>query len=180
MTRCRIALIVIAIALVPAFAAAQDERPRRFAWDVARAVLIDPTTYAPALIAHEAMRQDWKTSQVLFAHGWLEQNSRYTVTGRVNDIPVSYRDGTHRIRADALTILRHSAVNNVSAAIAERMLIARYPKRKALIRTLSWVERVAFASILTYTNSAAHFRQTSANRRLAREYGYITQSGELP
>ena len=158
--------------LAPLPAAAQAPESRPFAWDVARAVLIDPTTYAPALISYEAIRQDWKTSQILFANGWVEQNPRYTLSGRANDLPVSYEEGTRRIRSAALTVLQYSAANNAGVAVAERLLLARYPRRKALIRALSWAERIAFASALTYRNSADHLRQASTNRRLAREYGY--------
>ena len=160
------------VGLVPASAVAQAEKPRPFAWDVARAVLIDPTTYAPALISHEAIRQDWKTSQVLFANGWVEANPRFTVSGRASDVPVDYDEGMRRIRRSALTIFQYSAVNNASARVIERLLAERYPHRKKLIRALSWAERIAFASFLTYTNSADHIRQASTNRRLAREYGY--------
>jgi hypothetical protein len=168
----RAALTAIVLVLAAALASAQTEERRPFAWDVARAVLVDPTTYAPALISYESMRQDWKTSQVLFAHGWLEQNRRFTISGRANDVPLGYSEGTSRIRGAALTVLRDSAVNNLSARLIERLLVARYPHRKNLIRTLSWVERIAFASLLTYSNSADHLRQASSNRRLAREYGY--------
>jgi len=168
----RAALTAIVLVLASALASAQTEEHRPFAWGVARAVLVDPTTYAPALISYESMRQDWKTSQVLFTHGWLEQNRRFTISGRANDVPLGYREGTSRIRGAALTVLRDSAVNNVSARIIERLLVARYPRRKNLIRTLSWVERIAIASLLTYVNSADHLRQASSNRRLAREYGY--------
>jgi hypothetical protein len=168
----RAVLTAIVLVLASALASAQTEERRPFAWDVARSVLVDPTTYAPALISYESMRQDWKTSQVLFAHGWLEQNRRFTISGRANDVPLGYSEGSSRIRGAALTVLRDAAVNNLSARIIERLLVARYPHRKNLIRTLSWVERIAFASLLTYSNSADHLRQASSNRRLAREYGY--------
>jgi hypothetical protein len=168
----RVAVVVtLALGLAPASALAQAEQ-RPFAWDVARAALIDPTTYAPALMSYHAIRQDWKTSQILFANGWLEQNPRFTLSGRVNDVPVSYHEGTKRIRGAALGVLQYSVLNNVGVRAAERFLVTRYPHRKTLIHTLSWVERIAFASVLTYTNSADHFRQASTNRRLAREYGY--------
>ncbi len=170
----RMFILATVLSFAPASALAQAEQRRPFAWDVARAVLIDPTTYAPALISYKAIQQDWKTSQILFDNGWVEQNPRFTVSGKVNDVPVSYNEGTRRIRGAALTMLRNSAVNNVGARVAERLLIARYPHRKTLIRTLSWVERIAFASVITYRNSVDHLRQASANRRLAREYGYIT------
>jgi hypothetical protein len=87
-------------------------------------------------------------------------------------VPVSYGEGSTRIRVAALGVLQYSAGNNVGAHLVERLLIARYPQKKRLIRTLSWVERIAFATVLTYRHSAEHFRQASSNRRLAREYGY--------
>jgi hypothetical protein len=60
------------VGLAPASVLAQGDEARPLVWDVARAVLVDPSTYAPALISYEAIRQDWKTSQILFANGWLE------------------------------------------------------------------------------------------------------------
>ena len=165
-------IVGLLLGVPPASVRAQADESRPFAWDVARAALIDPTTYVPALISYKAMQQDWKTSQVLFANGWVEQNPRFTISGRPNDVPVSSDAGTRRIRRAALTVLQYSVANNVGTLVVERLLIARYPHRKTLIRTLSWVERIAFASALTYRNSADHFRQASKNRRLAREYGY--------
>jgi hypothetical protein len=172
--RC-ILLIALALGFWPVSAGAQTENARPFAWDVTRAVLIDPSTFAPALIVNEAMQQDWKTSQVLFAHGWLEQNRDFTRSGLANDVPVPFHQGTRKIRRVALTVLGYSVVNNLGAAGLERLLITRYPERKTLIRTLSWVERIAFASILTYNNSARYFRQAEANRRLALEHGYTNR-----
>ena len=120
MTAIRIFVAAALLAVSPLSARAEGDQPRPFAWDVARAVLIDPTTFAPAVLG----------------------------------------------------VLQYSTANNASVAVVERLLVARYPQRKTLIRTLSWVERIAFASILTYRNSTAHLRQASTNRRLAREYGY--------
>jgi hypothetical protein len=174
MTIVRVVIVTVLLGLAPALARAQADEPRTFAWDVARATLIDPTTYAPTLIWYAAIRQDWKTSQILFANGWLEQNPRFTISGRVNDVPVGYDEGMKRIRGTALTVFQYSAANNVGAGIVERLLVARYPQRKRLIRALSWAERIAFASLLTYRTSAEHLRQASNNRRLAREHGYIS------
>src|SRR5688572_25720627 len=168
----RVFIVAMLVGFPPASALAQAEESRPFAWDVARATLIDPTTYAPALISYKAIQQDWKTSQVLFANGWFEHNPRFTVSGRPNDVPVSYDAGTRRIRRAALAVLQYSAANNVGTRVVERLVIARYPYRKTLIRTLSWVERIAFASVLTYRNSADHLRQASKNRHLAQEYGF--------
>ena len=132
----RVFIVAMILGLAPSSAHAQAGESRPFAWDVARAALIDPTTYAPALISFEAIRQDWKTSQILFANGWLEQNPRFTASGRANDVPVSYDEGTSRIRATALTMLQYSAVNNVSARVVERLSSA-HPQEEAHPR-LSW------------------------------------------
>lgn len=167
-------IVAAMLTVWPVSAGAEADRPRTFAWDVARAVLIDPTTFAPAVISYRAIKRDWTTSQVLFEHGWVEQNPRFTISGKPNDVPVSYGEGTKRVRVAALGVLQYSAANNAAVSVVERLLIARYPHHKTLIRRLSWVERIAFASILTYRNSAEHLRQASNNRRLAREYGYIS------
>jgi hypothetical protein len=118
------------------------------------------------------MMSDWKTSQVLFANGWREANPRYTVTGLPNDVPLSYGDGKDRIRGASLKVLQYSALNNALAGVGERLLISKYPNRKKLIRTLSWVERIGYASFIAYRNSADHLRQARTNRQLAREFGY--------
>ncbi len=159
--------------LLPAMVAGQTAEPSRpVAWDVARGVLIDPTTYAPALISHEAMSRDWKTSQVLFAHGWLERNPRFTVSGRPDDIAISYEAGNRIIHRESLRLLQYSLLNNAASGIGERLLIARYPSRRTLIKAIGWAERIGYAAFMTYRNSADHLRQARENRRLARVYGY--------
>jgi len=166
-------LVVAATGLAPGAYGQSNQESRPFAWDVARAVLIDPTTYVPAIIFHQAMREDWSTSQVLFAHGWLEQNPRFTRSGLPNETPISYDAGKGIIARDALTLLGTSAVHNGIVGVAERLLIQRHPQRRKLIRTISWIERIAFASAFTYRNAGVHLRQSDENRHLAREYGYI-------
>ena len=66
-------LLVFMITLTPAVASAQAETDTNLFWDVTKAVIFDPTTYAPATITYTAQRLDWKSSQVFFEHGWLEQ-----------------------------------------------------------------------------------------------------------
>lgn len=167
-------IAAIVLLLLPAAGAAQPaEEPRPMAWDVARAVLIDPTTYAPALIAHEAMTRDWKTSQVLFAHGWVERNPRFTISGRPNDVPISYAAGNGIIHREALKMFQYSALNNAAVGVGERLLASRYPSRKKLIRTVAWIERIGYASFVAYRNSADHFRQAAENRRVARLHRLI-------
>ena len=173
MTGWRLGILVLALLVAPRDALGQAvESPRPFAWDLARAVLIDPTTYAPAVITHEAMSGDWKTSQVFFAHGWVERNPQFTISGLPNDRPVSYEAGTRIITRESLKVFQYSLVNNAAAGIAERLLIQKYPGQRRLIRTLSWIERIGFASFVTYTKAGAHIRQSRENRRLARAYGY--------
>lgn len=162
---------VMAVVLAPVCARAQDE-PRPVLWDVARSVLLDPTTYAPATLTYTALRLDWKSSQVFFEHGWLEQNPLFTVSGRLNDVPISYRAGVRVIRGKTFAVLQASVVNNLAVGFGERVLMARYPKPRRLWRTLSWVERISFASYLSYISSAEHIRQVRRNGRLARQYGY--------
>jgi hypothetical protein len=170
-SRHRVLAWAMAIALVPICAHAQDERTR-VVWDVTRGVLLDPTTYTPAMLAYTSQRLDWKSSQVFFEHGWLEQNRLFTVSGRVNDVPISYRAGVRVIGGNALSILQASVVNNLAAGVGERLLLARYPKRRKLWRTIGWVERISFASYLSYVSSAEHWRQIKRNGRLVEQYGY--------
>ena len=166
------AVSALALLLVAPPVSLAQESAASIALDVAREVAIDPTTYAPGIISFEAMSQDWKTSQILFANGWVEMNPRFTASGRPNDVPVAYGDGKRIIRADALRLLQYSVFNNVAASVTSRVLMSRYPRHKKLVRTLSWIERIAFASITTYRNTADHLRQARTNRRLARDYGY--------
>jgi len=143
-----------------------------FTSDVAKGVVLDPTTYAPAAILYQSMRLDWKSSQPLFQHGYLEANERYTVSGRRHDVPVSFAQGNQRILSDSLLNLPMSFANNASSRVVERLLIDRFPNHPKLVRTLGWIERTSFASYMSYRLSAKHFRQWQTNESLARELGY--------
>jgi hypothetical protein len=158
--------------LTPAIASAQSETDSNIFWDVTKAVVFDPTTYAPATLSYTSMKMDWASSQTLFRNGWVEQNHRFTVSGRPNDVPVSFGDGNKKIRHMALMHLQESIVNNAAANIFERVLAEKYPQHRKLFKVLSWVERVAFASYVSYAASANHFKQTERNRQLAAQYGY--------
>lgn len=158
--------------LTPAIASAQAETDSNFFWDVTKAVVFDPTTYAPATLSYTSMKMDWESSQTLFRHGWVEQNHRFTISGRPNDVPVSFGEGNKRIRQMALLHLQESLVNNVAANVFERVLAEKYPQHRKLFKVLSWVERIAFASYVSYVASASHFKQTERNRQLAIQYGY--------
>jgi hypothetical protein len=158
--------------LTPAIASAQADTDSNVFWDVTKAVLFDPTTYAPATLSYTSMKMDWDSSQTLFRNGWVEQNQRFTISGRPNDLPVSYNEGNRRIRQMALLHLQESLVNNAAANIFERVLADKYPQHRKLFKVLSWTERIAFASYVSYMASANHFRQNDRNRQLAIQFGY--------
>ena len=158
--------------LTPAIASAQTESDSNVVWDVTKAVLFDPTTYAPATLSYTSMKMDWDSSQTLFRNGWLEQNQRFTISGRPNALPVSYEEGNKRIRQMALLHLQESLVNNAAANIFERVLANKYPQHRKLFKVLSWAERIAFASYVSYMASANHFRQNERNHQLVIQFGY--------
>lgn len=139
--------------------------------EIARRVACDPTTYAPTVVVYTARQLDWSSSQPLFAHGYLEANPRYTISGLADDLPVSYATGNRRIARDTVGLLGWSVANNAVSAVVERSLIARAPRHRRLIRTLGWIERVSFATYWSHRLSRRHFEQWSANRDLARELG---------
>ena len=151
--------------------AAQDAERPSFAGEITKQVLFDPTTYAPAIIAYDATVRDWNTSQLFFRNGFLERNPRFTISGFPYDRPLSYDAGHRRIAVDALTNLGSSVVHNVTERTLERMLIKRYPERHTLVRTLGWVERVAFGATMSYVLSSAHYRQANFNQARASELG---------
>ena len=165
-------ILLTILILTPVIASAQSETDSSPFWDVTKSVVFDPTTYAPAALSYTSMKMDWKSSQLLFRNGWVEQNHRFTVTGRPNDAPVSFADGNKKIRNMALMHLQESLINNVAANVFERVLTQKYPERRKLIKTLSWIERIAFSSYVSYRASSNHFKQAERNRELARQYGY--------
>jgi hypothetical protein len=164
-------LFVLAVVFTPAVASAQNEGRPNVVLSITKAVLFDPTTYAPAALSYSSQRMDWKTSQVLFNAGWLEHNARFTVSGRPNDTPISFEAGNRQIRRDALEHLQQSVVNNLSTQIFERVLTQKYPQHRKLFKTLSWVERISFSGYLGYLSSADHFRQVQKNQQMAQQYG---------
>src|SRR5689334_11217711 len=95
-------LLVSLLILTPCAASAQEQPRSNVVLDVAKAVVLDPTTYVPATLAYTSMRMDWNSSQTLFERGWLEHNSRFTVSGRPNDTPISFEAGNRQIARTAL------------------------------------------------------------------------------
>ena len=165
-------LLLSMMILMPAIASAQTESDSNVVWDVTKAVLFDPTTYAPATLSYTSMKMDWDSSQTLFRNGWVEQNQRFTISGRPNALPVSYEEGNKRIGQMALLHLQESLVNNAAANIFERVLANKYPQHRKVFKVLSWTERIAFASYVSYMASANHFKQNERNRQLAIQFGY--------
>jgi hypothetical protein len=160
------------ILLVASSVAAQDPDRGSFVPDVVKQVFLDPTTYAPAIIAWKATRLDWQSSQIFFQNGYVEHNPHFTVSGRADDTAIGYAAGNRQILTGAIANLQLSLLNNVSERVIERVLISRYPNHRKLLRTIGWIERSAMASIWSYRLSAGHFRQWQENERLARQLGY--------
>lgn len=164
-------LLLLVVVFTPNIARAQDDGHSNVVLDLTKAVLFDPTTYAPAALSYTSQRMDWKTSQVLFNAGWVEHNARFTVSGRPDDKPISFAEGNKQIRRDALLHLQESVVNNLSTQIFERVLAQKYPEHRKLFKVLGWVERISFASYVGYMASANHFQQVQKNQEMARLYG---------
>ena len=165
-------IVIALITLMASSASAQDRGRASFVRDVVQKVIVDPTTYAPAILGLEATRLDWRSSQVFFQNGWSERNSRFTVSGQADDMPIGYAAGNRKILMDSIANLQLSLVNNASARVMERLLMPRYPNHHKLIRAIGWIERSAMASYWSYRLSAGHLRQWRENERLARRLGY--------
>jgi hypothetical protein len=165
-------LVVAVCMLSAALAFAQPHERASFVPDLIKSVVFDPTSYVPAIAAWESTRLDWQTSQVFFRHGYLEQNERFTVSGRANDTAVGYAAGNRLIVTDALVNLAGSVANNVTDRLIERRLLRRYPTHRTLVRVVGWIERGAVASYVSYSQSAGHWRQWRENQRIARQLGY--------
>lgn len=172
MTRMRLIAVLTALLLLqPLCAIAQDRGDRPFTADVITRVLLDPTTYTPAVLGYDATMRDWRTSQPFFQHGFYERNARFTISGLPNDVAVSYGAGQRIIVADTLESLKRSAVNNLAEQMIERVLVNKYPNHRTLVRALGWVQRISFASFKAYRLSAKHYRQAGQNERLAEQLG---------
>jgi len=170
-------ILVTGLVLLWASAAFAQDRNRDDAsgppllWEVAKRVALDPTTYAPTGIVYTSRRLDWASSQPLFRIGWVEANPNYTQSGLPVDLPVSNAAGKREIMRQTATVFERSLANNALSAVFEHVLIARAPNHRKLIRTLGWIERIAFSSYWSAKISTKHFRQWQENERLARELG---------
>ncbi len=129
-------------------------------------VLKDPTTYALPPIVYTAHRLDWDSSQKLFAHGYLEANPKFTLTGRINDVPISHAAGKRRILRYSAATIGRSMLNNGICALVERRLIDRAPHRRKLIRTLGWIERGFATAYWSYRLTHNQIGQWADNERV--------------
>ena len=171
-TRQCVAVLAIAMVLMPVYASAQENTGGSAAGSIFKRVVLDPTTYAPAVIGYDATMRDWDTSQPFFRNGYNEHNERFTLSGLPNDRPVSYEVGRRPILSDALVTAEMSLVNNFTGQVFERVLIDRFPTQRKLVRTLGWIERSAFASFMAYHLSAQHYRQAAANQAYSQQMGF--------
>ena len=153
-------------------AAAQEQRPRPVMASVARSVLRDPATYAPALAKLGAMQLDWNSSQIFFRHGFVERNARFTVSGHSNDTALSHGAGNRKILLDSLLVLARAAPANFAQRSLEQLLIRKYPNHRKALTIVGNVTRLTGGSYLTYATSFAHLQQWRRNERLARELGF--------
>lgn len=165
-------LVVALMMLLASSVSAQDQDRSSFVPDVIKKVILDPTTYAPAIVAWGATRLDWQSSQIFFRNGFFEHNPRFTVSGRGDDIAISYAAGNRQIFTDAMANLQLSLVNNLAGHAIERVLLRGRPNHPKLVRTIGWIERSAVASYISYRQSAGHVRQWQENQRRARQLGY--------
>jgi hypothetical protein len=163
---------VVTIVLTDAkLAFAQDETPSSAFAAIVKGVIVDPTTYAPALFGYDATMKDWNTSQPFFQSGFVEHNARFTVTGRPDDTAVSYTAGRRLILRDAFATFGMSAAQNATSRLVERALLSRYPEHRKAVKTIGWIERIAVASLVSYRLSADHYRQAQANTERALALG---------
>ena len=150
----------------------QENAPSAAVASVIKGVVLDPTTYAPALIQYDSTMRDWKTSQTFFQNGYMEHNPRFTLSGRPNDMPLSYTAGKSLIFKDTLATLGVSAAQNLMSRLVEQALLSRYPDHPKAVKTIGWVQRIALASVTSYQLSALHYRQAGLNVQRAQELGY--------
>jgi hypothetical protein len=143
-----------------------ESQHRSMLGDVFSRVANDPTTYALPPIIYTAHRLDWDSSQKLFARGYVEANPGFTVSGRVNDTPISWTAGKRRILGYSAAMIGRSALNNGVCALVEGRLIERSPQHRTFIRTLGWIERGFITSYWAFRMSHNQFGQWRENERM--------------
>lgn len=162
--------LIVCLLFIPCVASAQEREPSVFGRAI-KATLLDPTTYPPAILTYDGTMRDWKTSQPFFHNGFVEQNARFTRSGRSNDTAVSYEVGRNQILRDSVSVLAVSAVHNFSTQLFEQALRDRYPEHRKMVTAIGWLERTAVASAMSYKLAAPHYRQWQRNQRMSTELG---------
>ena len=171
---CLALALVVTIAVGAAWAQdhAEDMPQRSILASTVKSTLLDPTTYAPATVLYGSMLLDWKSSQPLFARGYVEANPRFTRNGLPYDVPLSYAAGKRQILKDSLIIVPGMIANNALSHLMERRLIESHPEHRTVLRVLGVIQRVSLSAFISYRLSAGHFGQWQRNQRLATQLGY--------
>jgi len=162
--------VVLALAIVPHLHA-QDVTPSSTIRRALKSTALDPTTYAASALYYDASIRDWNASQPFFRHGFVEQNSRFTISGFSFDTPVSYAAGRNQILRDTMAVFTVSALHNVSARLIEHALKDRYPEHRKAIAVIGWIERIGLSSGVSYYVAAPHYRQWKRSEELAARMG---------
>src|SRR5580765_5379810 len=155
-------ILTLVLAGAP-YASAQDEKRSSAFADVVKGVVLDPTTYAPALIGYDATMRDWNTSQPFFRNGFVEHNQRFTVTGQPDDTALNYMVGRNQIFKDAVTAFGVTAAQNATSRLVERALLQKYPNHRKVVKSIGWIQRASIASLMSYHLAAPHYRQAQIN-----------------
>jgi hypothetical protein len=162
--------LIVCLLIVPCVATAQEREPSIFGHAI-KMTFLDPTTYTPAALVYDSTIRDWNTSQPFFRNGFVEQNPRFTRSGRSNDFAISYEAGRTQILKDSLSVLGVSAVHNFATQLIERGLREQHPNHPKLITALGWIERSAVASLMSSALATPHYRQWKQNQRMMNELG---------
>src|SRR5205809_1025800 len=92
--------LIVCLLVVPCVASAQEREPS-IVGNAIKTTFLDPTTYTPAMLVYDGTMRDWNTSQPFFRNGFVEQNARFTRSGRSNDLAISYDAGRTQILRDS-------------------------------------------------------------------------------
>ncbi len=169
MSLSRVTVVALMMLVASSSVSAQVQDHASFVPDVVKNVILDPTTYAPAIVAWTATHLDWPSSQIFLQNGSVEHHARFTVNGRGDDTTIGYASGNRQIVADAIANLQLSLVDNVSARVVQRLLMPRYPHHRTLLRTIG---EKCDGVVWSYRQSAGHFRQWRANQQRVHQLGY--------
>ena len=125
--------------------------------DTLKKSALDGMTYVtPALLAVSSFG-DWNSSQRWFKAGYRETNYRLTISGKPNDIPVSYGEGRKIIIVDTIKIAGWSFAINAGSRGLERVLVRHFPDKKREVKIFTRVARTAASGYAAWYFSKDHF-----------------------